>query len=117
MQTSAAMSFAGAAALIALVDGTAGGCFRRDCSTSDPFTAVQNFELAHCSPVGAKPVSDDLFGPAVAFQRLQKDQGGCFVAHFRDEALEYLALVIDRAPQVVGSPLILTNTSSGCQRQ
>ncbi len=86
--------------------------------------AVEIAQCAHRGRVGSQPVGHDLFSPAETLQCfLQEDQSRRFVALFRNKALENLALVIDRAPQVMAltvdfscAALRVTNTSSTCHR-
>ncbi len=64
--------------------------------------AIEIAQIAHRRRVGPRPVGDDGFSPAVAFQRLlQEPHSRGFIPRFRDVALQNLALVIDRAPQIM----------------
>jgi hypothetical protein len=64
--------------------------------------AVEIAQLAHRGRVGSEPVGD--YGPrsAVAFQGFpQKFQSRRFVPGLCDERFQYLALVINRTPQIM----------------
>ena len=59
-------------------------------------------QLSHRDGIGSQAVGDDLVRPTVALQRLLHErQSRSFVALLCDEALQDLAFVIDRAPQVM----------------
>lgn len=75
-------------------------------------------EITHLGRIGFEAIGDDRLGPSVILQCLLEEvTGRLFIQIFGDIALENLTFVIDCSPKVWVSPLILTNTSSICQRQ
>ena len=84
--------------------------------------AVQISQIPHRRWIGFQAIGNDRLGLSMTFQRLlQECQGRSFIPLSGDVALEDLALMINRPPQVmplavdVGyAALRVTNTSSRC---
>ena len=66
------------------------------------FAAVEIAQFAHRSRIGTQSVGNDHLNRTVLLQGfLQKHQSRCFIALFRNETFEDLALVINRTPQIM----------------
>jgi len=73
---------------------------------SSHFLAVEITQVPHRGGVGSKTIGDDLPGLTVALQGLlQEAQSRRFIARFGDVALQDLAFVVYRAPEVVHLPI------------
>ena len=64
--------------------------------------AIKIAEVAHRGRVGMQPIGDDYFGLAVSLQRrVQKPQSRRFGSFLGDTGFQYLALVVDRPPEIM----------------